>query len=293
MNQKGSLSMRNGTAGQRNGRWLSLLLLSVVFCGHAALGDTILAMEYYVDVDPGAGQAVPIPPLDGAYDSPYETGQVAVDTTLLAPGPHMVYVRARSSNGVWGTYPPVLLYVYQRMPVVGAEYFIDADPGVGKGTPLEPVDGWFDYLHERIVATVPMVGLTPGNHTLYVRAMNSEGIWGRARAVRFRVQRGVTVAAAECGFGKATDTAPTFGTYTMQAEDFTFNSTVESVIKRGVPCPATAGPYRAFVRAKNDRDMWGPWAHTDLSVGNGAVEPSAPGFIHSSGTGGPKTSSQN
>jgi len=229
-------------------------------------GDTITAMEFYVDYDPGVGNAIPIPSIDGSYDSAYETGEISFDTTGLEPGPHLVYVRARKSNGVWGTYPPVLLYIYQRTAVIEAEYYIDSDPGFGKGISLEPVDGWFDYINEMITTTIPIEGLPLGRHTIYVRAKSSVGVWGAPRAVSFEILRPITVSAAECGFGKSTDIQPTFGSYPMQADDFVFDTTEEAVVKRGVLAPANEGDYRAFVRAKDDRDIWGPWFYTDVLI---------------------------
>lgn len=248
-----------------------LMRTSVFLCmgllASVGLGDTIIAMEYYVDYDPGNGKAMPIPPVDGSYDSAYESGEVSLDTTGLEPGPHLVYVRACKSNGAWGTYPPVLLYISQRTAVVEAEYYIDKDPGLGMGASLEPVDGWFDYINEMVTATIPIQGLSRGKHTLYVRAKNSAGIWGPSRGVSLEVLRPITVSAAQCGLGKPTDTQPTLGTYPMQAEDFVFDSTSEDVVKRGIPAPSNEGGYRAFVRAKDDRDVWGPWFYEDILVG--------------------------
>ena len=243
------------------------VFLSIGLFASIGSGETIAAMEYYVDYDPGVGNATPIPPGDGSYDSAYETGEVSLDTTGLEPGPHLVYVRARKSNGAWGSYPPVLLYIYQRTAVVEAEYYIDTDPGLGKGMPLEPVDGWFDYINEMITTTIPIQGLAFGKHTLYVRAKNSADIWGPSRAISFEVLRPITVSVVECGLGKSTDIQPTFGTYPMQADDFVFDSTTEDVVKRGILAPSNEGDYRAFIRAKDDRNVWGPWFYADFLIG--------------------------
>jgi hypothetical protein len=261
----------NGTSRYIRKLTLLFMFVSVGLFASVGLGDTITAMEFYVDYDPGVGKATPIPPIDGYYDSAYETGEINLDTTGLEPGPHLVYVRACKSNGAWGTYPPVLLYIYQRTAVVEAEYYIDTDPGLGMGTSLEPVDGWFDYISEMITATVPIEGLSFGKHTLYTRAKSSEGVWGPSRAISFEVLRPITVSAAECGFGKSTDTQPTFGTYPMQADDFVFDSTEETVVKRGILAPANEGDFRAFVRARDDRDVWGPWFFTDVLISPDAL----------------------
>jgi hypothetical protein len=255
---------------------LVFIFTSVGLLASTSMGDIITRMEYYIDYDPGTGSATPIPPVDGAYDSAYETGEVNLDTTGLEPGPHLVYVRARKSNGVWGTYPPVLLYIYQRTGIVDAEYYIDKDPGFGMGIPLEPVDGWFDYINEMVTTTIQIEGLSLGRHTIYIRAKSSAGVWGAPRAVSFEVLRPITVSAAECGFGRSTDTQPTFATYPMQADDFVFDSTSEDVVKRGILAPSNEGQYRAFVRAKDDRDVWGPWFYTDVLISLDAMMNSVP-----------------
>ena len=71
-----------------------------------------------------------------------------------------------------------------------------------------------------------------------------------------------------CGFGRTSDMQPTLGTYPMQADDFSFNETVEDVIKRGLRAPSSAGEYHLFLRAKDDRNIWGSWFYTDITVGS-------------------------
>ncbi len=232
----------------------------------AAQGNTITAMEYYIDEDPGVGSATAIPAQDGAYDSTTETGEVSVATTGILIGPHMLYVRARKSNGVWGTYPPQLLYVYQRTGIEEAEWYMDTDPGEGNGTALSAVDGSFDWIDERIMVSIDASCLSVGGHVLYVRAKNTAGLWGTPRAMPFDVKAPATVSAAEYGLGGASDTEPTLGTGSMQPVDFAWGSTTEEVRKNGVTAPGSEGTYRAFVRSKNDRDMWGPWAYTSFAV---------------------------
>jgi hypothetical protein len=257
---------------RRQGNFLAAVLCFTAalswsgFCVPAA-ADTITAMEYYIDTDPGVSNAIPVPPLDGSYDSTNETGQVSLITTNLAPGPHMVYVRARQSNGKWGTYPPQLLNVDESAIVVArVECYIDTDPGPGYGTALAPVDGAFNSVSETVTGSVSTAGLSVGGHTLYLRARSSAGIWGPARAMPLEVLPPVTVVAAQCGFGGPTDTNPTLGTFTMQAEDGAFGTGVVHVISN-VPAPSAVGTYRVFVRAENNWILWtDPWSYTTLQV---------------------------
>ncbi len=52
------------------------------------------------------------------------------------------------------------------------EYFIDdTDKGHGKNNPIAVTDGAADY-------TIPLAGVSPGFHTLYLRAKNADNKWG-------------------------------------------------------------------------------------------------------------------
>ncbi|MCL7451816.1 MAG: multicopper oxidase family protein [Anaerolineae bacterium] len=62
--------------------------------------------------------------------------------------------------------------------VVGAEWFVDADPGEGMGTPLEAADGVFDTPNEVLVGTVDVSAWPTGEYTFYARALDSLGFWG-------------------------------------------------------------------------------------------------------------------
>ncbi len=58
--------------------------------------------------------------------------------------------------------------------VAGLEYFIDSDPGVGAGT-------WVSVSAAGEIEqsfNVNVSGLSPGLHILYVRAVDSDGVWG-------------------------------------------------------------------------------------------------------------------
>ena len=69
--------------------------------------NTIIAAEYFFDVDPGEGLGIPIPaPLDGTYDSATEKIEFGgIDTSDLSIGYHRLYLRMQSSEGV---FDPVL-----------------------------------------------------------------------------------------------------------------------------------------------------------------------------------------
>jgi hypothetical protein len=62
----------------------------------------------------------------------------------------------------------------------GAEYYIDVDPGQGKGIPMDAVDGNYDALQntwEPVKSTIDTSSLENGNHTIYVRGMDIGKQW--------------------------------------------------------------------------------------------------------------------
>ena len=68
--------------------------------------------------------------------------------------------------------------------IVAAEWFLDTDPGEGNGTALDAADGVFDMPNETLVAAIDASRWAGGNHTLYVRALDSSGFWGDPASIR-------------------------------------------------------------------------------------------------------------
>lgn len=77
--------------------------------------------------------------------------------------------------------------------VHAVEYYVDVDPGIGKGTPMAAVDGSLDSVIEDADYLVDANGLSEGMHTLYVRGMDSAGNWGSQASVVLEVTHGDTM----------------------------------------------------------------------------------------------------
>jgi uncharacterized repeat protein (TIGR01451 family) len=82
---------------------------------NATLSDRLLgnqavtAAEYFVDVDPGAGNGTPLIADDGAFDEPEEPAHATTATAGWLPGGvHAVYVRGRDAGGRWTAAPHVI-----------------------------------------------------------------------------------------------------------------------------------------------------------------------------------------
>ncbi|MDL5033340.1 M14 family zinc carboxypeptidase [Pelomonas sp. APW6] len=73
--------------------------------------QAIAAAEAYLDVPPwlAGARAVPLAAVDGGFNSSAEAVRGALDTTGLATGRHLVYVRGKDAAGNWGAFSAVFL----------------------------------------------------------------------------------------------------------------------------------------------------------------------------------------
>ena len=136
----------------------------------AAQGSSVLTgAEYWVDVDPGRGKAT-------ALETSGSEAQLSIPlaTDALAAGIHTIGVRVRQGD-IWGqTYTHTFLVTASNSSVLtGAEYWVDADPGRGKATPIE-MSGSEPQL------SIPLAtdALAAGTHTIGVRVRQGD-IWGQ------------------------------------------------------------------------------------------------------------------
>lgn len=146
--------------------------------GNFDFKDEISAVEYFIDVqDPGVGLATDAGVV-GPLTSP-AAASVVLTTSALTEGLHHIYIRAKNSTGIWGNYEQYLINVTstssQTTPSITAmEYFFDTDPGYGLGTALSVTADTSVTVTDSIATS----GLSPGFHTLFLRAMDSNGDWG-------------------------------------------------------------------------------------------------------------------
>jgi len=138
------------------------------------LDPNITQVEYFIDNDPGFGSATPVDISAGS--------DIAVNFTAglngLQTGLHILYVRARDADGVWGLLhaEPFLKTPAAADPapdITRIEYYIDSDPGFGSGTAVPPATG----PDQTVAFTTDLDGLEAGFHVLYTRARDANGHW--------------------------------------------------------------------------------------------------------------------
>lgn len=130
-------------------------------------------IEYYIDIDPGYGNANMVKEIEQG------SNKISVDIANTAAGAHVLYLRSRDEYGRWSASVARPLYVHHKRyeNFVQMEYFFDEnDPGNGKATPLSD----FKADMEMLVSQLPTAGLQAGSHTLSVRGMTEDGIWSSA-----------------------------------------------------------------------------------------------------------------
>jgi len=174
-----------------NGRW-SLSSKRTFFkdnlSTHSTTPVNIVKGEYYFDTDPGFGKGKSIALTPGADLANIAFG---ADVSSLERGFHRLYIRFQDANGKWSLtsvrtfFKEVALATNPLANVVRAEYFINTDPGFGKGKPIALTPG-ADITN--LTFAVDMTDVTIGNHQLFVRAQDANGAWSLTHVGNFKVE---------------------------------------------------------------------------------------------------------
>ncbi|WP_435354139.1 hypothetical protein [Emticicia sp. SJ17W-69] len=162
-----------------SGRWTLGSSKQILVWQTATLQQaTLTKAEYFLDNDPGYGNATSINFATNNNNLTFNVGNVPA-------GLHTLYARVRLANGQWSQTVSKLILVYDvsSTPIVQMEYFVDTDPGKGLATQLlftpNPTNN--------LIATFNIApnNLEYGNHIFFVRVKNSSGQWSALKAVVF------------------------------------------------------------------------------------------------------------
>lgn len=142
---------------------------------------TIVAAEYFFDIDPGIGNAIPVSSFSITDSVNFNT---LIPTTELTGGNHLLYIRTKDSDGKWSLAEPRTFTV---LPVItAAEYFYDTDPGKGNAIVIPTVSTGADSINFNYL--FPTHQLTSGQHELYVRIKDSDNKWSLAEPRTFTIR---------------------------------------------------------------------------------------------------------
>jgi hypothetical protein len=148
------------------------------------MGSQVNQAEYFIDTDPGFGNAISIPVPAPGDDL---TLQLSPGLESLDQGIHHIHFRARDVAGRWGSGTNTVFLIVDLPSPAGSviqqvEYFVDTDPGFGLGTPVTLPSPGSDLT---IDFSVSLTGLADGNHVLYIRAKDALNRWGQVYAEGF------------------------------------------------------------------------------------------------------------
>ena len=155
----------------------TLPILAAVLLPHFSTAQpNINRVEYYVDNDPGYGNAKPLALVPG---QDLKNLSFSVDLTPLKQGVHTVGIRSQDANGAWSLDNDwIFVKAYNNAAsqpnITKVEYYVDGDPGYGKATPLSITPGNDLSGIPIAIATAP---LYEGIHVVGVRSQDANGLW--------------------------------------------------------------------------------------------------------------------
>jgi hypothetical protein len=212
----------------------------------------ITEAEYFIDTDPGRGNGIALS-IGAAGNTVSFTAPIP--TTALAPGFHFLSIRTRSADGSWSLFEKRGFYITSSSTNVGiitqAEYFIDADPGTGAGTPVS-VGAIGNAVNFSVL--IPTTSLSAGFHTLAIRTLSIDGVWSLFENRAFYI----TTTNADVGPVNAAeffiDTDPGAGNGTALAIGASGNT-----ISFTAPIPTTSlstGFHTLAIRTRRNDGVW-------------------------------------
>jgi Secretion system C-terminal sorting domain len=221
--------------------------------------SNIVAAEFFIDTDPGVGNATAITP---APTGANPTFVASVPTTSLTSGFHFVAIRTKDATGKWGLFENRGFYISSSTTnvsnIVAAEFFIDADPGVGNATAITPAP---TGANPTFVASVPTTSLTSGFHFVAIRTKDATGKWGLFENRGFYISTQTSNSAGMTAAEYFIDTDPGVGNgtaFTIPAgQSFNQNFILP------IPPGTVNGNHFIGIRVKNG---WGLYAFDTITV---------------------------
>jgi hypothetical protein len=178
------------------------------------LAVNVNKLEYFVDTDPGFGNATDVSITPG---SNVTNIAVPIDVTALSKGFHNIYLRSKDDAGTWSlTRRWMFVKDNAAVNTNKFEYFIDTDPGFGNATDVSvtPANNIAN-----LVIPVDISALSKGFHTIYLRSKDDAGSWSLTNRWMFvkelaaaNVNKAEYFIDTDPGFGNATDVPVTAGT---------------------------------------------------------------------------------
>lgn len=221
-------------------------IVVLLFLSMHSFAQIINKVEYFVDTDPGFGNATDVPVTAAANITNL---LIPVDISALTKGFHNVYLRSKDDAGKWSlTRRWMFVKDVVAVNVNKLEYFIDTDPGFGSGTDVTISAG---SNITNVVIPINISALSKGFHTIYLRSKDDAGTWSLTNRWIFVKD----IAAVNANkFEYFVDTDPGFGNAT--------NVTItpgNNISNLAIPVDISAlskGFHTIYLRSKDDAGNW-------------------------------------
>ena len=159
-----------------NGKWS--ISTAQLFYKEPAINNpipNIVAAEYYIDSDPGFGNATAI---TVSPQGQTITQAFSINATLLSKGLHRLYIRVKDVNGKWSITHTAMFYYEMALPInptdqfVKLEWFWTTDPGFGNATAVSIPPGNNGQI-TNFAFNVPVTAAFSGTKkNLYIRVLD-------------------------------------------------------------------------------------------------------------------------
>lgn len=222
------------------------------------LDNIIDEAEYFIDTDPGVGNATALSISSGSnLDTSF-----AIPLNSIPTGIHILHIRVKNDLNQWSLYARQTFYKSPQIlgnDIVAAEYFVDADPGVGNAEVLSISQG--EILNEFF--SIPLTAISEGIHILHIRVKNNLNQWGLyARQVFYKSPQitGNEIIAAEYfidedpGIGIATPISITQG------------ASVDELLNITIPEDLSEGDHVLHLRVQRSDGNWGLYGRPEFST---------------------------
>ena len=226
--------------------------------------QNITRAEYFIDTDPGEGNGTGI---TITASTNINNAAASINVNGLTNGVHRLYIRTRNNEGRWSIVNtkdflydadiPYRAALATAQNITGAEYFIDTDPGEGKGTAIAITPG---LNLTNVPVSVNTSSLTNGQHRLYMRVRNNEGRWSITNTKDFNVDFDFNYPGALTAPQNVTALEYFFDTDPGEGKGISISITpgvnLTNITTSINTSNLSVGTHRVYIRAKNAEGRW-------------------------------------
>ena len=244
-----------------NGIWGLFDTRGFYISNSAVAAPNITTAEYFIDTDPGIG--------NGTALSVGTSGAVVNFTasipTSVSAGFHFLAIRVKDANGKWGLFEQRGFYVsnaaVNSANITAAEYFFDADPGVGNGASVSVGTPGAVVNFTTLIPT----SVSTGFHFLSIRIKDANGYWGLYEKRGFYVSNAAANSGNIIAAEYFIDSDPGIGNGTsllVGSSGAVVNFTAS------IPASVSTGFHFLSIRVKDANGYWGLYEKRGFYVSN-------------------------